>query len=205
MKSDLPPGPGRIIQAVRQHILKCSLTTGAVLFCLFFAAGCASTPLSPQRRQLQAAALRDHLLQLDRSVDPVEAEKLARQAVERAAELAIQYRAVKPAWLHNWLVNSGHRERGLCYDWANDLFPALYALGLHSLELHLAVARMDTRREHNSVVVTARQQSLDQGVVLDAWRSSGRLWFGRVATDKYPWTPLPRDRVAPELERYMAN
>ena len=64
---------------------------------------------------------------------------------------------------------------------------------------------MDTLREHNSLVVTAHRLPFAQGVVLDAWRHSGRLWFGGVATDKYPWQPLPRERVAPELKNLVGQ
>jgi hypothetical protein len=71
---------------------------------------------------------------------------------------------------------------------------------LVSLEIHLAVARMDTKHEHNSIIVTASGQPLLEGEVVDAWRHSGRLWFGRASADKYPWGPLPPDRVAPELK-----
>ncbi len=168
-------------------------------------AGCAVSPVNPRWMQPQSAALRDQLLQLDRRVDAAEAARLANAAVQQSAALADRYRAVRPAWFQNILVNGGLRERGLCYQWANDLYPRLHELGLKSLELHLAVARMDTPHEHNCIVVTARRQAFAQGVVLDAWRHSGRLWFGGVATDKYPWQPLPRERVAPELEKILNN
>ena len=119
--------------------------------------------------------------------------------------LAREYAVVRPAWLHNNLVNLGLRDRGLCYHWANDLFARLQTLDLQSLELQLAVANMDRRREHNAIVVTARGRPLSEGIVLDAWRRSGRLWWGYATTDKYHWQPLPRDRVAPELEQFFAR
>ncbi len=149
--------------------------------------------------------LQEKLQQLDNAVDADEAARLAESAVKQSAVLAREYRAVRPAWLHNFLVNGGLRERGLCYDWTNDLFARLHQLDLRSLDLHLAVARMDTPHEHNAIVVTARGQPFVEGVVLDAWRHSGRLWFGSVATDKYPWQSLPRDRVPPELEKFLAD
>jgi len=138
-------------------------------------------------------------LDLNSGVDPDEAARLAETAVRHSAALARDYRAVRPAWLHNFLVNRGWRDRGLCYDWANDLFVRLHELGLVSLEIHLAVARMDTRHEHNALIVTANGQPLLEGEVLDAWRHSGRLWFGSASTDKYPWRTLPPERLAPEL------
>ncbi|HOC52079.1 MAG TPA: hypothetical protein PKI07_13410, partial [Verrucomicrobiota bacterium] len=45
----------------------------------------------------------------------------------------------------------------------------------------------ETRREHSSVVLTAPGQPFEQGIVLDAWRRSGRLYWSGVKEDKYPW------------------
>ncbi len=64
----------------------------------------------------------------------------------------------------------------------------LQALRLTTLELHWAEARPGTLREHNCVVVTARGQPFAQGIVLDGWRNSGRLFWSPVVLDHhYPW------------------
>lgn len=176
-----------------------------MLACVLLITGCASSPVNPRWAQRQSSALRDRLLQLDSSVDPEEAVRLADVAVAKSADLAWEYRAVRPAWLGNWMVNLGMRDSGLCYDWANDLYPRLAELRLKTLEIHLAVARMDTRREHNALVVNAPGHPFAEGLVLDAWRHSGRLWFGRVSADKPPWRPLPRDRVPSELQKFLEH
>lgn len=162
--------------------------------------GCAS-PLKtgPQLAQ-ESSRLQQQFLDLSPNVDPEEAARLAAASLEHAQTLARDYRAVRPPWLHNVLVNNGVRERGLCFEWTNDLFERLYPLRCESLDIHLAVARMDTRKEHNALVITAHGAPFESGIVLDAWRSSGRLWFGPAATDKYPWLPLPPDRVNPRLQ-----
>ena len=167
--------------------------------------GCVTS--SPDRfaSQQESAALRDRFLALGDGVAPQEAARLAEAAVQKSVALAQEYRAVRPAWLHNYLVNYRLRERGLCYDWANDLFATLHELQVTSLELHLAVARMDTPREHNALIVTAQGQPFSDGLVLDAWRRSGHLWSGPVRTDKYPWQPLPPDRVAPALQKLLED
>jgi hypothetical protein len=94
---------------------------------------------------------------------------------------------VRPAIWHNVLVNSGVRKRGLCYQWSDDLSAKLDSLHLNNLQVRRGVARLETRREHSSVVLTAPGQAFDQGIVLDAWRHSGRLYWGPVKADKYPW------------------
>lgn len=167
--------------------------------------GCSSLPDAGLEARRQVVLLEKQLAELNPEVGAADAAHLAQAAVQESINLAHEYRVVRPAWFHNVLVNHGLRERGLCFEWTNDLFVKLYELHCVSLELHLAVARMDTRREHNSIVVTARGQAFENGVVLDAWRHSGRLWSGPVLADKYPWGPLPPDRINPDIQALLAR
>jgi hypothetical protein len=156
------------------------LWAGLWLVCL---AGCAS----PRPTQASATALAERLRDLGPKVDAGEAALTAQTAHSYSLELARQYRVVRPAIFHNVLVNLGVRQRGLCFQWADDLTAKLQSLRLRTLQLHRGVARLDTRREHSSVVLTAPGQPFDEGVVLDAWRHSGRLFWGDVNQDHYPW------------------
>jgi hypothetical protein len=79
------------------------------------------------------------------------------------------------------------RDRGLCFQWADDLSAKLDCLHLRTLKVRRGAARLETRREHSSVVLTAPGQAFDQGIVLDSWRHSGRLHWCGVREDKYPW------------------
>jgi hypothetical protein len=127
----------------------------------------------------------------------------AETAQTYSLDLARQYRVVRPAIFHNVLVNLGVRKRGLCFQWADDLTAKLQSLNLRTLQLHRGVARLDTRREHSSVVLTAPGQAFDEGVVLDAWRHSGRLFWGDVRQDHYPWKEVEvvtEDGGAPQSE-----
>lgn len=102
-------------------------------------------------------------------------------------QLAHEYRVVRPALFHNVLVNVGLKKRGLCYQWAGDLAIRFRQLDLGTLEFHPAVARRDTLREHNGIVVCARGDPFEAGIILDAWRHSGRLYWDYVVQDRYPW------------------
>ena len=152
-------------------------------FCLLWLAGCAS----PAPAGSSAARLAGRLQDLSPKVAPGEAMLAAETAHSYALELAKEYRVVRPAILHNVFVNLGLRQRGLCFQWADDLSAKLQSLQLHTLQLHRGVARLETRREHSSVVLTAPGQPFDEGIVLDAWRHSGRLYWGGVKQDRYPW------------------
>lgn len=155
------------------------------LFAITVLTGCVSAPWTASDSDIRS--LQSALASLAPTVRTDEAEEVARCAYDYPVVLAARYRAMRPAWLHNFLVNAGFRDRGLCYEWAEDLLVELQARDLRSLELHWGIAWADTAREHNSLVVTAAGQPFDEGIVLDAWRRSGRLVWAPVSADKYPW------------------
>lgn len=152
---------------------------------MYLTSGC-STP-SVQQQFSGEVALKQQVCLLAASVSTNEAQTIATTAYKYSLELRKQYCVVPPALFHNFLVNIGIRKRGLCYQWADDLSAKLNTLGLQTIEVHRAIARPNSLRVHCAVVLTARHQSFDQGLVLDAWRHSGYLYWGPVKKDKYPW------------------
>lgn len=124
--------------------------------------------------------------------DP-EAVRLAQTVLSTANELARTYRVQPPALWHNFLVNVGIRDRGLCCHWTQDLLQAIETLHLEKYDVLWGVSRYGTWREHNSVVVTAAGQAFDRGLVLDPWRNAGDLYWAPVATDDYDWQRHPGD------------
>jgi hypothetical protein len=135
------------------------------------------------------AQLRTKLAMLSPTVRVDEAERLAMCAYKTSRRLAREYQVVFPPALNNVLINTGGRKRGLCYHWTEDLLHQLDALKLETLELHWGEAFARTFSENNGVVVTAKGQPFAQGIVLDAWRYQGRLYWGPVRKDPegYPW------------------
>ncbi|MCU0559423.1 MAG: hypothetical protein MUD16_04440 [Desulfobacterales bacterium] len=175
------------------------IPAAAVLLALVLASGCTTTRPSPAMGEAQIASkitsLQGSLKGLGPGVDPAEARRVAEAAVTHSLRLAEEYRVVPPARWHNLLIQMGLRERGLCYHWTEDLMRHLQALQLATYELHWGVAHPGSDlREHNSVVVTALNQTFEKGLVLDPWRNSGGLTWVRVAQDAYPWQPLPREK-----------
>jgi hypothetical protein len=143
----------------------------------------------PRGDVIAEAQLRTKLAMLSPTVRVDEAEKLALCAYKTSRRLAREYRVVFPPALNNILINTGGRKRGLCYQWTEDLLHQLDALKLETLELHWGEAFARTFSENNGVVVTAKGQPFAQGIVLDAWRYQGRLYWGPVRKDPegYPW------------------
>ena len=146
------------------------------------------SPADHQRYLNKIKQLQQDLETLSNNIDSLEAEQLAETSVTYSLFLAEEYRLVRPPYLHNILVRIGIKDRGLCYHWAEDLLERLTSLELKSFILHRGVAyKGSDLREHNSVVVTARGQDFNEGIVLDPWRDSGDLYWARVKTDRYPW------------------
>lgn len=131
--------------------------------------------------------LATRLAALSPSVRHDEARQTARIASEHSLELAQSYRVVRPPALHNALVNLGVKRRGLCHHWTADLFTELRSHRFASLEVRWGIARAGTLREHNAIVITARGDMFENGIVLDPWRQSGRLHWCEVKQDSYPW------------------
>ena len=140
--------------------------------------------------QRQRVVQLEHLfLSLDSRVDAGEARGLAAESMAYAYRLSERYRLVWPPLWHNTLVNLGLKERGLCHQWADDMLAHVKAQGYRTFDLYLGVSGRGTFWEHNTLVVSAKGGSFEQGVVLDAWRNSGDLYFAKVGEDeKYNWS-----------------
>ena len=88
---------------------------------------------------------------------------------------------------NNFLVYHGWRKRGYCFQWTEDLLLALDTLKLKTLELHWGDAYRDTWRENNCLVVTAKGQPFERGMILECWRHFGHLRWNLVPSDQDPY------------------
>ena len=147
------------------------------------------------------ASLRRRIAALSPSVSPDDARRVVYTAYMTGVELRRQWRVVWLPGVQNLLVNIGARKGGLCFQWATELLVRLDALKPQTLELHWAESFVNTGAEHNVIVVTARGQPFEQGVLLDNWRYSGQLVWTQVAMDpEYHWKENKSEAVR-RLER----
>jgi len=132
--------------------------------------------------------LRGRILSLSPSVQPDEADRVAECAYNTGRELARKWDVVALPGVQNYLVNTGARKGGLCFQYAGELLIRLNALNLHTLDLHWAESYPGTGAEHNVIVVTAKGQPFQKGVILDNWRYQGHLVYCWVPMDpQYRW------------------
>jgi hypothetical protein len=134
------------------------------------------------------ASLRKRIAALSPTVSPDDARRVAYVAYMTGVELRREWRVVWLPGVQNLLVNMGARKGGLCFQWATELLVRLDALKLQTLELHWAESFANTSGEHNVIVVTARGQAFEEGILLDNWRYSGHLAWTQVTMDpEYHW------------------
>jgi hypothetical protein len=131
----------------------------------------------------KAEKLADELAALSSRVNRDEAKLLADCAFTTVTKLRREYRMFGTPIFNNFLIYHGLRKRGYCYQWSEDLLTTLDALRLKSLELHWGEYDPGTWRENNCIVVTAKGQPFNRGIMLECWRHLGHLYFGPVASD----------------------
>ena len=155
---------------------------------LWLLSGCAVKVASPQERETRVHQLTKILLAQSSKISRVEAEDVAKRSVFFAEDLSRQYKLVSPPLWHNTLVNVGLKKRGLCYEWANDMWTYLHRKVYKSLKIYYIGANIGTYFEHNALSISAKGEDLNHSVIIDAWRDSGRLFFIELKKDKkYEW------------------
>ena len=135
----------------------------------------------------EAQALANQIAALSPSVRPEEASLLAQCAYATVSQLRLQYPMFGTPIFNNFLIYHGIKKRGYCFQWAEDMLVALDALKLTGLELHWGESNPDNWRENNCVVVTAKGQPFNRGIILDCWRHFGRLRWNAVTADEDPY------------------
>lgn len=154
--------------------------------------------LSAKEQSQKVKLLQKQILNTGEHISVEEALSVAKVSVYYPLELAKQYELTNSPVIHNILVNQGIKPRGLCTHWTEDMLRKLASLKLQTLKFYWVVANREEafRLEHSALVVVATDKSYTDGIVLDAWRDSGILYFSAVTQDKYQWFPHYNDITA---------
>lgn len=128
---------------------------------------------------------------LSRTINQSEAEKLAKEVVIYSKKLASDYDLVSPPLYHNYLVNKGIKKRGLCYHFANDMKNHIDHQNYKTIIVHNIISNKNEYFEHTALSVTSIGMDFKDGIILDAWRDSGELFFSKLKDDtRYNWVLL---------------
>ncbi len=167
-----------------------------ILMAILLIGGCAP---KPSANGPDVEGLANAIQALGPNVDPAEAQRAANIAYSHSLRLKQEYRVTDSAIVHNAKVVNGFRERGLCNHWAEDMLKRLRQENFRTLDLHWATSPPTTFRIiHHSALISAKGDSMYEGIILDPWRYSGALfWAPTKADDRYNWRP--RMEVREEL------
>ena len=159
-----------------------------LIWVTFLLLGCAVTPVPVS--QTQKSKLSTALHNLDRANPTKESMRLSRDIFYTVDRLTKAFRLTSPPLWHNTLVNVGLREKGLCYHWSDALYRHLLAQKYTHFEFHLVGANIgEYFWEHNALVIVKKGGKVEEGIVIDPWRDSGKLYFSKVNNDKkYSWS-----------------
>jgi len=160
-----------------------------VILAAFALGGCSVG--QPTATQDDIDALTLAIQNLGPDVDPIEARKAATISYTYSQHLAAEWNVTGPAILHNAKIANGFREFGLCNDWAQAMTTRLRQENFRTLDLHWATSPpTEFRIIHHSALISAKGDSMYDGIILDPWRYSGALHWAPVREDtKYNWRP----------------
>jgi hypothetical protein len=128
--------------------------------------------------------LRDALVALSPDVDPNEAQLMSATVHDLSRSLAREYGVTGDPAVHNFLINIGKKKRGYCAHYVRDMGPRLARMNFKTLVMHWGAAYAKTSDESNCIVVTARNQRFEDGILLDAWRHGGKLFWSSIRNDR---------------------
>lgn len=152
------------------------------------------------RDQFKIVQLTEAIMGLGPDIDLKEANFVAREAVLFSMHLANEYKLVSPPNSQNVLVNTGKRERGLCYHFARDMSDHIVkGREFKTLTLNRAVAYQGKPLEHNVLTVAAKGKKIKDAIILDAWRESADLYFVKTEDDPmFRWNEYTPQTYAPK-------
>ena len=159
---------------------------------LLLLSGCASAPKPKEKTNV--AHLTQLLLAVNKEAPKEEAKRLAEELIQTSAGLEKAFgREGNPYW-HNFLVNVGVKQKGLCYHYSDGLYRHLTAqrhyphFAFHLIGAHIG----EYWREHNALAVSAPGEPVLDGIVVDPWRCTGSVYTAKIAEDKaYRWRHRP--------------
>ncbi|PTB83469.1 hypothetical protein C9926_02760 [Sulfurovum lithotrophicum] len=153
----------------------------------FLVVGCVEhTPTIKEERIIKLSKL---LHTLSSNTTEKETLQLSRDIFTKTQQLTKAFEMSSPPQYHNFLVNIGMKEKGLCYHWSDALYLHFMKSNYPSFEFHLLGANIGKYwTEHNSLVIVGKGKPIQSGIIIDPWRNGGELYFSKVKNDHdYLW------------------
>ncbi|NVJ53587.1 MAG: membrane lipoprotein lipid attachment site-containing protein [Campylobacteraceae bacterium] len=128
------------------------------------------------------------IINSSRYIDKQEAKEFSKSIILYSSFLAKKYEVNTHPLIHNTLINLNLKEKGLCYHYANDLLKYINYKNFKSFNFKKIISKRNEYFEHTALILTRKDISFENSIVLDAWRNAGKLYFSKVKNDKqYKW------------------
>jgi len=149
--------------------------------------GCAVTPTPAPQSEIDRLTVL--LSSLDSNIPKEESKQLSKDIFKKTRQLTEDFELTSPPLWHNTLVNIGLRKKGLCFHWSDALYEYLQQKEYVHFSFHLVGANIgEYFFEHNALVIVPQDGDIEEGVIIDPWRNSGKLYFSKVKDDRgYKW------------------
>ena len=154
-----------------------------LVLCMIMISGCSVKKEALNNEPQKFETLTHDIKALGKNIDEREAKMFAKEALIYPRVLAAKYDLMAPANFQNMLIHMGLRARGLCYEWTEDMITHLKKQKYKSFDLRWGVAFKGEPMEHNSVVLVAKGAPFESGILIDPWRNSGELYWGKMDDD----------------------
>jgi len=139
--------------------------------------------------QIKTDRLYHLLIAMDTNVSQKEAKRLSKDIISFSTKLKQKYQPIIEPHFNNFLVNIGLKKHGLCYEWSDALYLHFTTKHYQSFRFHLIVSNQgEYWSEHNAFVITTKDKSILDGIVIDLWRYPDDIYMDFIKKDtSYKW------------------
>lgn len=117
-----------------------------------------------------------------------ESSRLALGLAVETARLREVYNSISMPIVQNMMISIKVRQRGACKHWAEDLLAWLSQQPRKFFSVTWGQAHAAKFTEHNTAVIFPIGSDFQHGLLVDPWRTSGKLfWVGTTKDPHYPW------------------
>jgi hypothetical protein len=150
--------------------------------------GCTKEPIFVEQDEF----LSQKLISIDDSISKKQASKISYKILQVSKNIQDEFNPVSYPWINNTLVNLGIKEKGLCWEWRDELYSRLYGK-IEPLQMQKVVANKGKLSEHNAIVLLSKSNDIQNSILIDLWRFSGIPYI--VITkddDSYIWSVMKK-------------
>ncbi len=127
---------------------------------------------------------------LDLKVSYEESLRLSNDVFVEVNRLTQKFQPFFEPHINNFFINIGIKDKGLCYQWSDELYRYFSHKKYKYFTFHILVANKgDYFFEHNVLVITSKKGRIMDGIIIDPWRDSKNLYISTVKNDNaYKWS-----------------